>query len=143
MGLENDAEVEQYFATYNRGGYDDTDEEGGDDHDLLLPSMNDPKLFAVRCMFGFERETVVSLLNKFLYYEEQGSDHLQIYSVTSNDKFPGKIYIEADNEAHVRHAIKDTNNLTFKGNHRVKIVPIKEVPTIFIEDETKNIEVFS
>jgi transcription elongation factor SPT5 len=99
-------------------------------------------MFAVKCKLGKEKEVVISLLNKFFFYC-QTANSLRIYSASHIEKFPGYIYIEADNEAQVRIACKDLNALSF-GNanrHYVTIVPIKEVIGVFKPDLSKNYDV--
>ena len=84
--------------------------------------MTDPKVFAVTCKPGMEKDTVVQVLNKFLMTQT-----LQFYSAAFIEKFPGYLYFEADKEIHVRDAVKDMVGTSFKGRAYIKIIPVKEV----------------
>lgn len=95
--------------------------------------MNDPKLFAVRCKNGFEKESVFCIMNKFMSYLGKGED-LQIFSANYIEKFPGFVYIEAHKETHVREAIKDLFGFSYSRGAKIEIIPIKEVPQVFAED---------
>lgn len=63
--------------------------------------------------------------------------NLHIFSATFVEKFPGYIYIEAEREIHVKDAIGDLNGTTFKGRAYCRIIPIKEVPSIFLAEGSK------
>lgn len=108
-----------------------------------LPGDDDPKLFAVKCRENMERESVLMLINKFLYLDIHNNVDLKIFSASSIEKFPGYVYIESRSEVNVRNAIKDIPGLRFGENSKIKIIPKDEIPMVFTVDETKQIEVLS
>ena len=84
--------------------------------------MNDPKIFAVRCLIGEEKDTIIQIMNKTIM-----TDCRYIYSATFIEKFQGYLYIEADKELHVRETVKDLSGCLIKNKIFIKIIPIKEV----------------
>lgn len=83
------------------------DEKSGQVHQQRhLPGDEDPKLFAVRCKENMERDSVLKLINKFMYFKIQNNEDLKIFSVSSIEKFPNYVYIESKSEVNVRNAIK-------------------------------------
>lgn len=61
---------------------------------LLMPSINDPSIYAIRCTPGREKELVRKLYEKKRTLERQGNP-LDILTVFQRDAFTGYIYIEA------------------------------------------------
>ena len=103
--------------------YDFEDDDGDmDDEDLMpgerdekmgqiyqqrhLPGDEDAKVFAVKCRENMERDSVLQLLNKFMYLKIMENVDLKIFSVSSIEKFPGYVYVESSSEVNVRNAIK-------------------------------------
>lgn len=77
------------------------------------------------------------LINKFECLKGT-NDEILIYSASALDKFQGYIYVEADREVHVKHAI---HGLSLLGYNKIQVVPIKEVTHVFIPDGSKNIDI--
>jgi hypothetical protein len=126
-------ELNQRYQNYDA----EYDEENQLTQQELLPTLSDPKLFAVRCRIGYEKEAAIQMINKFVCLK--GTDkELQIYSASALDKFQGYIYVEADREVHVRTAIQGIGVL---GYGKIQVVPIKEVTQVFVPDGSKNINV--
>ncbi|KAJ3361315.1 transcription elongation factor spt5 [Kappamyces sp. JEL0680] len=67
---------------------------------VLIPSVNDPKLWMVKCKPGAEKTIVFNLCRKFLNLENSKKP-LEIMSCFYRDSLKGYIYIEADRQAHV------------------------------------------
>ncbi|KAI8926705.1 early transcription elongation factor of RNA pol II, NGN section-domain-containing protein [Entophlyctis helioformis] len=102
-----------------RGGY-----RGDFDHvpqSVLIPSVNDPKLWLVRCKPGKERDIVTQLMRKFL---DPAVAPLSIMSVFCRDSLQGYIYIEADKQAHVMAAIENVQNVYAS---KLALVPVNEM----------------
>jgi transcription elongation factor SPT5 len=75
-----------------------------------IPTLKDPKLFAVKCLIGSEREMALSVGNK--YNALKGTaDEIRIISVSALDKIPGYIYVEAINKYDAEFACKGFNKL--------------------------------
>ena len=82
------------------------DEESGQVHQQRhLPRDEDPKVFAVKCKEKMERDSVLKLINKYMFFKVKNKVDLKIFSVSSIEKFPGYVYIESTSEVNVRKAI--------------------------------------
>jgi transcription elongation factor SPT5 len=75
-----------------------------------VPTLKDPKLFAIRCMIGFEREMALSVGNKYKALKGTANE-IRIISVSSLDKIQGYIYVEAINKFDAEHACNGFNKL--------------------------------
>ncbi|EPZ36455.1 transcription elongation factor Spt5 [Rozella allomycis CSF55] len=90
---------------------------------FLLPSVNDPKLWMVRCKIGKEKEIVMNLMRKF--FDKEGTQEaLQINSALCRDSLKGYIYVEAFRQAQVQKALDKTNHVYLQN---ITLVPIKEM----------------
>ena len=75
-----------------------------------VPTLKDPKLFAIRCLIGAEREMALSVGNKFRALK--GTDEeIRIISVSALDKIQGYIYVEAINKYDAETACQGFNKL--------------------------------
>ncbi|GAX85054.1 hypothetical protein CEUSTIGMA_g12474.t1 [Chlamydomonas eustigma] len=118
---------EDRFKHYDEGGsqYDDQGVEAGTvSQQGLLPTINDPKLWMVKCRPGHEREACTQLLQKYYTLHAEGLP-LMIKSAFTLDHLKGYLYVEAEKEAHVKDAIKGLRSMFYgKG---VKLVPLAEM----------------
>ncbi|EFC40993.1 predicted protein [Naegleria gruberi] len=128
------ADIERRYA-----GADDEDEDDEVYNDTVriaqkqqpnLPTPEDPKLFLVKCKQGKEKEAVMTLLQKHfsVKHSPNKKDRLLITSALFIEGFKGKIYIEAQKEVHVRHAIEGLSHLIYESG--IKLVPLKEMPDV-------------
>ncbi|MBW0463912.1 hypothetical protein O181_003627 [Austropuccinia psidii MF-1] len=93
---------------------------------LLMPSVNDPSIWAVKCKPGREKELVSALFRKFeTHYKTPQA--LRIISAFYRDSLKGYIYIEARLETDVRDAVQG-----FVGIYKaeLRMVPIEEMPDL-------------
>ncbi|CAI9754400.1 unnamed protein product [Fraxinus pennsylvanica] len=102
--------------------YEDNEEGTNVEQQAPLPSVGDPKFWAVKSAIGHEREAMVHLMQKCI---EKGHE-LQIRSVISLYHLKNYIYIKADKEVHVREEIlafshRELSKYFEPGNH-VKVV---------------------
>jgi len=132
LNLEGEEAVDDYFREKA------IMEEAGDEDNLgLLPTSADPRLYAVACKPGSEREACVLIMKK--YFDCLGTpEEFQIFSVNAIDKTEGYIYVEAYNNKHVYLAIQ---NIGIVNSRKVSIVNFADRTQIFENDPTKNIEV--
>lgn len=79
----------------------DENEDIANEKQLLLPSVNDAKLWQVKVKKNFEKIACMALLNKCIDFQSKGNP-LFILSATSSDSTEGWIYIEAFKEIHVK-----------------------------------------
>ncbi|KAL7269592.1 transcription elongation factor spt5 [Rhizina undulata] len=95
---------------------------------LLLPSVNDPSIWGVKCRPGKEREIIFAILRK---QEElrQTRHPLQITSAFERgNTMSGYIYVEARKQADVLNALQGISNV-FPMSKMI-LVPIKEMPDL-------------
>ncbi|XP_050206590.2 putative transcription elongation factor SPT5 homolog 1 isoform X1 [Mercurialis annua] len=83
-----------------------------------FPSVQDPKLWMVKCVSGCARETAVGLMQK---YTDKGAE-LQIRSAFKLAHIKNYIFVGADKKDHVREACKGFHNLDAQN---ITPVPIK------------------
>ncbi|KTW26388.1 hypothetical protein T552_02870 [Pneumocystis carinii B80] len=93
---------------------------------LLLPSVNDPNLWAVRCKPGREKDIIYKLMRKTADLQNSETP-VEIISVFQRDGINGYIYVEAKKKTHIIHACKDIVNVY---SNRIILVPIKEMPDL-------------
>lgn len=89
---------------------------------LLLPSVNEPSIWGIRCKPGKEKELVRQTLRKKLSLQFSRNP-LEIMSVFQRDTFAGYIYMEARNQQAVTVALKGLVNVY---PQNMILVPIKE-----------------
>jgi transcription elongation factor SPT5 len=122
-------DLKQKYRQKEIEGEEEEDEKDEEKEDIdvskhsLYPTIQDPKLFLVKCKLGKEKESVIAIMNKCLDYESKNKP-LQIKSVISIEALKCFIYIEAYKEAHVKAAINGLRNVMEGG---IKYVPIKEM----------------
>ncbi|XP_050206845.1 putative transcription elongation factor SPT5 homolog 1 [Mercurialis annua] len=101
---QEDGEAQEYARSSHTKYDEEMPEEG---QQALLPSAQDPKLWMVKCANGCEREIVVCLMEKC---SGKGAES-RIHSAIHLNLLKNYIYIEADEEAHVREACKGLHNI--------------------------------
>ncbi|KAL9038058.1 MAG: hypothetical protein Q9180_003364 [Flavoplaca navasiana] len=106
---------------------------------LLLPSVNDPSIWGVKCKPGKEREVVFSITRRL---EERAltRNPLPIYSAFERgNSIPGFVYVEARRQVDVTTALDGLSNVYPRGDKTV-LIPIKEMPDLFRVNKTEQIE---
>lgn len=99
-----------------------------EDTSVLMPDLNDPKLWILKVNKAHSTKLVaISLLNKFLKLNSQGRN-LGIYSCFAPDGVKGFLYIEADTKNAIIEALSDFRNINLR---KLKMVPINEVSSIY------------
>lgn len=93
---------------------------------LLLPSVDDPSIWGIRCRPGKEHEIVFNLLRKQAERETSVAP-LNIVSVFTRDHLPGYIYIEALRQKDVVDAMADVINAY---TNKLVLVPVPEMPDL-------------
>ncbi|KAI3977968.1 hypothetical protein MKX01_032345 [Papaver californicum] len=88
-----------------------------------LPSVQDSKLWTVKCAIGREREAVFCLMQK--YYDLPAGMHIR--SATAFDYLQNYIHFEADKDAHIREACK---GLKMLDTRKIVLVSIKEMTDV-------------
>lgn len=103
---------------------------------LLLPSVQDPNIWGIRCKPGKEKELVRLILKKKINLQHTNTP-LEIYSAFQRDGFTGYIYIEARKVSAVEFALKGFANVYFQNKI---LVPIKEYTDLLRVNKSKEQE---
>src|SRR5271154_3629828 len=93
---------------------------------LLLPSVNDPSIWAIKCKTGKETDIITKLAKRMVMMESRG-ESLGITSAFQRDSLQGYIYVEARKAAYVAEAVKDIPNVYAA---KLILVPIQEMPDL-------------
>ncbi|KAI9468509.1 MAG: hypothetical protein EXX96DRAFT_590896 [Benjaminiella poitrasii] len=112
--------AEKYGARHRAQPFKDTEEVP---RQLLLPSVNDPNLWMVKCKPGKERDIISGLMKR--YFDRQNGHHaLETFSAFARESLKGYIYIEARKQAHVQEALSNIPNIYMT---TLMLVPIKDM----------------
>lgn len=104
---------------------------------LLMPSINDPAIFAIRCTPGREKELVRKLFEKKRTLARLGRP-LEVLSIFQRDAFKGYIYIEAKKPEAIQQAL--TGMVNIYANQRI-IVPVSEYPDLLKQVKSTDVEI--
>jgi transcription elongation factor SPT5 len=142
LDAEKQAEIlRQRYANKNRSGRG----LGGDSavvpKRLLLPSVDDPSIWAVRCKEGKEREAVFSIMKRI--EERAGTkDELAITCAFerggTQSTMKGFIYVEAQRQADIMAAMDGLMNVYPRT--KMILVEIKEMPDLLRVTKTPKLE---
>lgn len=109
---------------------------------LLLPSVEDPSIWAVRCKEGKEREVIFSIMKRI---EERVGTKEEIAITSAFERggttstMKGFIYVEAQRQADVLKALDGMMNVYPRT--KCMLVEIKEMPDLLRVTKTPEIEV--
>lgn len=104
----------------------------------LVPSVNDPSIWGVKCKPGKEKEIVFAIMKRM--QDRMGSkEQLEICSTFERgDSIPGFFYVEAYRQTAV---IAATDGLSFAfPRSKLTLVPIGEMPDLLRVRKTKTLE---
>lgn len=108
---------------------------------LLLPSVEDPKIFAVRCREGKEREAIYSIMKRI--EERMGTkEELQIFSAFeragTQSVMKGYIYVEAFKQPDVISGLDGIPSVFARS--KAMMIDIKEMPDLLRVHKTPVLE---
>ncbi|KXJ86930.1 hypothetical protein Micbo1qcDRAFT_152474 [Microdochium bolleyi] len=108
---------------------------------LLLPSVDDPSIWGVRCKEGKEREVVFNIIKKM--EEKMGTkDELGITAAFErggpNSVMKGLIYVEAQRQTDILKALEGMLNVYPRT--KLLLVDIKEMPDLLRVQKTPSLE---
>ncbi|KAI3404424.2 SPT5 [Candida oxycetoniae] len=103
---------------------------------LLMPSINDPAIYAIRCTPGKEKEVVRKLYEKKRTLERQRMP-LDILTVFQRDSFRGYVYIEAKRPDAIDKALQGMVNIY--GRDKL-LVSVKEYPDLLKQVKSSDVE---
>ena len=92
---------------------------------LLMPSVDDPGLWRIRCKRGRERQLVATVMRRALTQEASGKP-LRIFSAFCRDSLEGQIFVEARRADDVTHAFEGLAG-AYVTNTKPFLVPILEM----------------
>lgn len=95
---------------------------------LLLPSVDDPSIWGVRCKPGKEREVVFSILKRI--EERRGTKNILpiISALERGGTMAGYVYVETRRQADIIPALDGVMNCYPRS--KIVLVPIKEMPDL-------------
>jgi transcription elongation factor SPT5 len=93
---------------------------------LLLPSVDDPSIWAIKCKPGKEADIIIAIARRNGTLQSRGQ-RLEITSAFQRDALEGYIYVEARKSAYVVAALKDIPNVYAS---KLILVPIEEMPDL-------------
>ena len=106
---------------------------------LLLPSVEDPSIWGVKCKPGKEREIVFALMRR-LEERAHTSNPLPIFSAFERGNvMTGYVYVEARRQADVTAALDGVSNVYPRGDNLI-LVPIKEMPDLLRVNKTEQLQ---
>ena len=96
---------------------------------LLLPSVDDPSIWGVRCKAGKEREVVFAIQKRIEERPPGSRNPVKIISAFERGgAMSGYIYVEARRQADVMEALQDMTNVYPRS--KTILVPVKEMPDL-------------
>ncbi|GES62438.1 transcription elongation factor SPT5 [Aspergillus terreus] len=96
---------------------------------LLLPSVEDPSIWGVRCKAGKEREVVFAIQKRIEERPPGSRNPIKIISAFERGgAMSGYIYVEARRQADVLEALQDMFNVYPRS--KVILVPVREMPDL-------------
>ncbi|KAL2870246.1 transcription elongation factor spt5 [Aspergillus lucknowensis] len=96
---------------------------------LLLPSVDDPSIWGVRCKAGKEREVVFAIQKRIEERPLGSRNPIKIISAFERGgAMSGYIYVEARRQADVMDALQDMSNVYPRT--KMILVPVKEMPDL-------------
>ncbi|CUM67254.1 uncharacterized protein PRCAT00004947001 [Priceomyces carsonii] len=104
---------------------------------LLMPSINDPSIYAIRCTPGREKELVRKLYEKKRTLARLNNP-LDILTVFQRDAFKGYIYIEAKKPEAIDRALAGMVNIFAR--NRI-LVPVREYPDLLKQVKSSDVEI--
>ncbi|OMJ20218.1 Transcription elongation factor spt5 [Smittium culicis] len=104
---------------------------------FLLPGVQDPHLFMVRCSMGKERDVVFQLMRRCVEKAEAGQQ-IRILSAYCRNGLSGYVYLEANTQADAQSALERTAGVL---SMKLMLVPIDQmVDVIRVKKKDKTIQ---
>jgi transcription elongation factor SPT5 len=107
---------------------------------LMLPGVEDPSIWGVRCKAGKEREVITSVMKRI--QERQNSKNpVKILSAFERGGGPmaGYIYVEARQKTDVEQGLDGIMNVYPRS--KLNLVPVKEMPDLLRVTKTEELQV--
>ncbi len=93
---------------------------------MLMPSVEDPNIWSVRCKQGRERSIVMTIMLKAVQASFT-TKPVRITSAFVRDSIPGRLFVEARRFDHIVDALRDINGVYASNAANIFLVPIEEM----------------
>lgn len=103
---------------------------------LLMPSINDPPIYAIRVNPGREKDLVRKLYEKKRTLARKGAP-LDILTIFQRDSFRGYIYIEATKPEAIERALNGVPGVYLRNR---LLVPVREYPDLLKQVKSTDVE---
>ena len=105
---------------------------------LLLPSVDDPSIWGVRCKPGKEREVVMSIMKRVEERRHTRNPMPVISALERGGTMTGYVYIETRRQADIIPALDGIMNVYPRT--KIVLVPIKEMPDLLRVRKTESLQ---
>ncbi|KAI9882907.1 MAG: hypothetical protein M1823_005346 [Watsoniomyces obsoletus] len=105
---------------------------------LLLPGVDDPSIWGVKCRPGKEREAVFSIMKRAEEYARSGQTFPITGAFERRGMMEGYVYIEAKRQGDVLTALEGISNVYARST--IVLVPIKEMPDLLRTKKSKTVK---
>ena len=136
--LDAEKQAEILRERYGRSRAQAADQAAAVPKRLLLPSVDDPGIWGVKCKPGKEKEVVFSILRRM---EERAMVKKPFPIISAFERgatMPGRVYIECAKQADVINALTDISNIYPRTG--LILVEIKERPDLLRVRKSKDLQ---
>ncbi|KAH0538266.1 hypothetical protein FGG08_005137 [Glutinoglossum americanum] len=137
-GLDAEKQAEVFKQRYGRSRAPTAVDAVAVPKRLLLPSVEDPSIWGVKCKPGKEREVIFGIMKRV---EERVGTKMQLSISSAFERggtMSGYIYVEARKQSDILTALDGLSNVYPRT--RMVLVPIKEMPDLLRTTKTKALE---
>lgn len=132
---EEAARLRERYGRQDRGG------DGGAaivDQRLLMPSVEDPRIWRMKCRPGKERDIVVAITSR-IFERAQTKEPVRIISAFHREgAMGGNLYVEAHRQEDITPALQDLSHIFF--GTPPMMIPLEEMPDLLRIKKTKQLE---
>lgn len=105
---------------------------------LLLPSVDDPSVFAVRCKPGKEREVIYAITKRMIERQRTRNPMPVTSAFERGGTMSGYLYVEARKQADVLQSLDGIMHVYPRS--KIILVPIKEMPDLLRVQKTEALQ---
>jgi transcription elongation factor SPT5 len=140
MDLDAEKQAEALRQKYGRQSRSAVAQVSGIPQHLLLPSVDDPMIWAVRCKNGKENEVINSIMKRFAD-RMHTREPLGITAafVRAGSTMSGYVYVEARRKDQVDKAVEEISFCYPRT--KTMLIPIKEMPDLLRVTKPKSVEI--
>ncbi|WEW59240.1 transcription elongation factor spt5 [Emydomyces testavorans] len=106
---------------------------------LLLPSVDDPSIWAVKCRPGKEREIVFNIMKRIEERHPASRNPIRITSAFERGgTMSGYVYVEARKQADVMDALDNLSNVFIRS--KLTLISVKEMPDLLRVQKSEELQ---